>query len=447
MRAQRYRAVANRKGISLPYFKVFGYFRVMAGTTVRREQLYDILLPLLFCGVVAASGLLALRMNTGSWWPANASLTNWDPGWYKSIAEHGYVFDPNAANNTAFFPFFPYFWKMLGVGSTGICLVNGSLFTIGCYLLFRNFPSGRRTKMLYLGLSLVVFCITPFSESLFFLCASVLLTGLERRNNLLIIPALIGTALCRSVSTIFFPAFLLMLLIRTIEEKKVRPALKYLSYGLISLAGLFTVFFIHWFQTGEFFAFQKTQKFWYAHFQLPDIPFSTWKPEDNGYADQFAVLLCFLSIIFLIRSFVDLLRSDKKLEGEARLFSFLYLAGVMMLMLFTHGGGFNSMNRYVLATPFLYFFVKEIGSWKFSKSTILGLVAFGIIYYVVGWHMATSGARIAVFLSSLTGMTILTAVVRSQKPYAYMLLLLFCLASAWIQGILWFRFVTNIWVG
>ena len=101
------------------------------------RKTFDLLFPLLFVVLVVAGGLTLLKLDTGNWWPGQASLLYWDAGWYHSIVEHGYRFDAHAANNTAFFPLFPYLWKALGLSPAATAARN-ALAASACLKLARR---------------------------------------------------------------------------------------------------------------------------------------------------------------------------------------------------------------------------------------------------------------------------------------------------------------------
>jgi hypothetical protein len=116
-------------------------------------------------------------------------------------------------------------------------------------------------------------------------------------------------------------------------------------------------------------------------------------------------------------------------------------------MLFTHGGGFNSMNRYILSTPFFFLFLRESVSFRFKAWEVVFCIAFGVLYYLAGWHMGIGAGRIVTFIAMLTLTCLLLFITRSRTLYSTFLLVVFALAAIYIQGVLWSRFVTNVWVG
>jgi len=152
-------------------------------------------------------------------------------------------------------------------------------------------------------------------------------------------------------------------------------------------------------------------------------------------------------MIYVAYLFVSKLKNTAASISDAAMFSVLYLAGTATLILFTHGGGFNSMNRYILSTPFLFMFMREVAQFDFKKSVVIGIMLFGLVYYIVGWHMATSIHRIIVFLSALVIVFLLGYCIKKDTRYTGVLLILFIVSALIVQAILWSRFVTNTWVG
>ncbi len=115
--------------------------------------------------------------------PGNHNLTNWDAGWYYSIVQHNYVFHENVQSNLAFFPLFPYLWKLLNVSFAGISIINGIIFYIGFFILSVTFKIPWQKGLVLLSVPSLFFCFTAYSESLFYLCSVCLLCGLKLDNK------------------------------------------------------------------------------------------------------------------------------------------------------------------------------------------------------------------------------------------------------------------------
>lgn len=412
----------------------------------KHSTIFDFVMPGAFVLLTVMVGLAVLRLQYGSWWTPQASLLYADAGWYHSIVRNGYVFKADAANNTAFFPLFPYSWKFLGFSPAVMSIFNALVFTFSAGLLFRAFRASWKVRILFLSLTLLLFYATPMSEALFFFFSTLLLIGLQRSRLMLILVGIIGAGMCRSVSTVFFPAFVIIGLFAWLRSRERISMGRYLLFALVSVVTLIGVFTIHYLQTGEFWAFAHTQQYWYARFQMPDIPFSTWKPEENGYLDQFAVLLGFTAAGYLLSRLVKAVKSGKTI-GDAALFALLYMSGTIVLMLFTKGGGFNSVNRYLLSTAFFYLFLREVASFGVSRGGLVGYFLFAVVYYLVCWHMGVSVQKVFVFLAVLTMIFLLFQALKKDTRLASVFLLIFSILAICIQGILWSRFVTHVWVG
>jgi hypothetical protein len=409
----------------------------------------NFLLPLVYLLVIVGIGLILHKHYQGTWILEDSQLTNCDAGWYRNIMANGYQFRSGETNNTAFFPLFPYVWRWLGLSAIGISIVNAVIFVISSGLLFSYFPSDLKAKLAWLALSITAFYVTPFSESFFLFFSFLVLLGLSRKKAWpLLIIGIIGAGLTRSVVTIFFPAFLIIGVLKIIEHKRLKEALPYFGYSLLSLATLFIVFFIHWFQTGVFWAFSLTQKYWGSQFRMPVTPFATWDPQDNGYYDQFALFVGLISIIYLGYLFTRVvIKRQKRTVDDATLFSIIYFAGVALLMLFTRGGEFNSINRYIFATSFLFLFIRHLASQKISLTMLVSLIVIGAAYYLICWHMGTTLERAGVAAGQLLLAFSLVWAIRKNHSRANIWFLILFSALAFVQAGLWYRYVMNIWVG
>jgi hypothetical protein len=72
--------------------------------------------------------------------------TRMDGGWYRTIAVHGYAYEPGQDTNVAFFPAYPLLMR-LGARITGEPLIAGVLITVSCgfiaSILFHGWQSAR----------------------------------------------------------------------------------------------------------------------------------------------------------------------------------------------------------------------------------------------------------------------------------------------------------------
>src|ERR1043165_6331327 len=111
----------------------------------------------------------------------------WDSGWYASIAEKGYVFSAETQSNVAFYPLFPFIWKLLWkvteAGVEGVCLFNFCVFFAGLFVLKRTLGFSWWYLMFFASIPSSMFMFVPYTEALFFLFCSVFIAGLKFEDN------------------------------------------------------------------------------------------------------------------------------------------------------------------------------------------------------------------------------------------------------------------------
>jgi mannosyltransferase PIG-V len=123
-----------------------------------------------------------------------AALARWDAGWYLSIAERGYWYDPHGASSVAFFPLLPLLMKCLGVltgnqAAAGLLITN--LAALGAVLaLWRwvraeaGLAAAERAVLWLLVYPFSFYFHSIYAESLFFLLATLTLDASARKQRL-----------------------------------------------------------------------------------------------------------------------------------------------------------------------------------------------------------------------------------------------------------------------
>jgi len=314
--------------------------------------------------------------------PSYDNIIRWDASWYSSIAKNGYQYFWYQASNSAFFPLFPYLWKLTHLDAIGICILNYLLSMSGLFLLFKFFEIEKKIILIYISLPSCIFFFLPFSESLFFLCTSLFLIGLKKDNQKLILIGLLLSSFTRATAMFFIPSIIIMELFfaKQLLSKKAWKTI--LLYSLISICGLLLVVLFQYALTGEWFAFAKQQvRYWHHHFSFPALPFVTFGGDSilwlDGLALCFGFVASFLLLIFGIRF---LLKKDSfQSHNKALWFSCTYAFMVTIYCVFFDHKSYDgstelvSLNRYLFATSFFLVFLNEITkAISFSlKNTIL----------------------------------------------------------------------------
>lgn len=295
--------------------------------------------------------------------PLPTGLIRWDAVWYDSIRAHGYVYSATELNNTAFFPLFPLVWRWSHLGEIGISIVNLGIGAGSVYMLWRGLKLRREVVLLFAVFPSTLFLYLPYTEGLYFLFSSVvvLLVARRREQPWGLAAGLLGGALTRVAAFFYLPA----LAVLEGTEWLATPGTfwerfrRLFLYGLVTGAGLASVVAYQWYQTGVWFAFNKSQALWDHHFRLlPHLPFiSTTENDGSLWIDGLAVTFGLAAIAWVIWTVVGVARRTRALPDPVLLFSATYLGATMAQTVFNAPVEYGhssliSLNRYVFCSPF-----------------------------------------------------------------------------------------------
>lgn len=308
-------------------------------------------------------------------------LINWDAGQYYRIVYKGY-------NDylVAFFPLFPFMWKLLGCGVYGIVFFNAILFTLSASMLATVFGFSTKEFLLMLSFPSLIFMFLPYTEAVFFFSTSLILVGMKKNHNWLIFIGMLLASCARPVVYVFIPAVLIILFITQNKHSIVQ---KLVFYILPVLLGLAIVICLQYFNTHDWLAFFHSQKTgWNNYLRLPKLILTSWGGDNIVRLDGSAFLVGVIATITL--GFLVLKKSFviNSMKQEAILFSILYLAGICWLILSTRGGSLFSLNRFVFATAFFFIafsaFIKR--TWK-TKEYVFIFFLFNAFWLLFGSYV------------------------------------------------------------
>lgn len=323
--------------------------------------------------------------------PNESNLKVWDAVWYETIRDYGYLYLPERICNLAFFPLFPYVWRLLSVNSLVISEINLMVFLVSFYYLFKD----KKTPfVVFLGListPSLLFMFLPYTEAFFFACSTLILIGYRNKNLTLLLVGIAGCSLTRSVSMVFIPALFLTEILsaeRSIyKNKNLIPALA------VTITCFAAVTLIQWVQTGKWLYFLAVQKYWHRALSIPALPFSASAANRIGAIDTISLLLGMIAMICCFQWTGRLVLAYFK-KAEVRpvpreiSFCALYLSATLLLNVFFSfdpgdGTVLMSLNRHIMATPFgLYFFywlITEYRSGTYDWWVILALVTLSLL--------------------------------------------------------------------
>lgn len=318
---------------------------------------------------------------------SSINLLNWDTGWYLNIRDNGYFYIPDQQSSVAFFPLFPYLWRFSHLSDVGISIFNIITFWTGILLLTKTLDIKGKYIFLYLSIPSAMFFFVPYSESIFFLFGILILVGFKKEKTWLICLGLFLSALTRSAGAIFLPALFITWILLNLKNNKKQS--EFILYILSVLAGVLIVSYINYYQTGQWFGFMTIQSQWGHHLQIPHIPFNTWGDSRNILrTDGIALMIGISSIILLAGYLLSLVSKKAKLHLEGyQIFSLLYLAGVTSIVLLFEGGGLQSINRYIFASPYFFLLLPHfITKIKPEFSSVIKVFIIVVIFWTIFFY-------------------------------------------------------------
>lgn len=368
------------------------------------------------------------------------NFLNWDAEHYHWIKKNGYE-----GFRIAFFPLFPTIWKILSCGVYGIVIINALVFLLSYYFLSKLLNLNTLEVLLYLSIPSCIFYYLPYTESLFFATSTLIIYGVKKEKNSLILIGIFLCALTRPSFIFLIPAIILSeLFYKKINFKSI---LMVFFYTIISLIGLAVVFGIHSYYTGNWFSYFEISKGWGGVFHFPKLPYTSWGGDLILRLDGVSMLFgIFTGLLLLSIYFKATFLKNTSIPKEV-IFSLVYLC-VTTLFIMLRGGTLFSLNRFIFACPFI---IVAFNFWiklNYDIKTKQLLYIFGLIFLF--WLLFGSYVHIQTlikfFLLSIYVLLIFVIKLENhlvRKSALYLLITL----NITFQIILYVRFLNGNWVG
>lgn len=420
---------------------------------------------LLFYLFVSSIYLLLYSLHVFSEIPSEATLLHWDAAWYETIKNKGYQYFWFAPSNSAFFPLFPFCWKLLNVSAIAISIINFLVFIFSAYLTGKNFGFETSKVLLYVSIPSGVFFLLPYSESLFFLFSSFLLIGLKKNNRPLILIGLFMSSLTRATAMFFIPAIILMEVFHSEKILDKKAILNILLYSAVALSGLLCVVLFQYALTNEWFAFAKQQiNFWNHWFSFPKFPLVSHNGDITLWIDGIAflagIVASFLIVVFLLKKLLK--QTNTLLKNKAYWFSCAYLLMVTIYSLFfnlecqNNQTTIDSINRYLFSTAYFMIFLLitvdyyKVGSRSFITLVLLTMGSFVLLGFlgrplVFFEQLANRSIVSAMFFASMF-MYVLLFYFSSQKRYGKIISYALILINSFLTAYFFYSFLLNKWI-
>jgi hypothetical protein len=404
---------------------------------MKKNHLLIIISYLIVLGIV----FVLISYITGNNYFQEKNFLNWDSQHYFKISEKGYE-----NYLAAFFPLFPMIWKITSLSIIGMIILNCLIYLVSFLLLAKELDLNNRELLLFLSVPQVIFYFLPYSEAVFFCASTVLILGLIRKNQWLVVSGLFFGTLARPAFAIFVPA---MVITEFLTSKADRRMFYRLLVDLMSiLLAAFVVALIQYSYTGDWFRFFAAQRLWDNYLQIPRLPFTSWAGGLIVRVDGTAFLAGFISGVVLVMMIIRYFRNRSLNIPRELVFSLSYLSGISLLVLLFRGGSMFSLNRFVFATPFfiiaLFQFLRmtRIFAWKDE--------VFMFIFLAVFWLLFGSYGHIQTFLIFVVLSCYILLYSFMKTKWSWMqwtATILVIVTNLTFQVYFYIRFLDNLWVG
>lgn len=320
------------------------------GSIILLAVLLHVLLGLAACSVLYTFGIIPHL-------PSNQVLLNWDAGLFYRLSQTGY--DDPAGGINAFFPLLPLVWHFAGFSATTMSIINAGCAWLGIGLLAWGFRLSFRQTLVVLSAPMLFFTLVPYAEAFFLLWSSVMLVGMHRQRQALVVIGLLGACLSRSAATLFVPAYLFAELLWW-GQPSWRASLVRMTTGMLAMVvAVGSVMFAQYKSHGDALAFYKVHELWQQKLRLPEQLFYSSAGINILWLDALGVLIALASLVACAVLGLRWLRHSRArqqqlggLPSRAVLFSLGYCVGAGFFIVFYQGGDLVGTARYILASPF-----------------------------------------------------------------------------------------------
>ncbi len=365
------------------------------------------------------------------------SLLQFDALHYQTVKDQGYF-----GVEVAFFPLFPFIWKLLHLSPAGIAVFNALVYFISAFFLFRYLKLSVKEQLICLLTPGLVFFVAPYSESVFFAAAAMMLIGIDQRKKWMVVSGLLLCAVSRPAFTVLLPALILM------EFFSQNPGSRWkriLVHVLVTFTGGMIVALIQYSYTGKWFEYFSIQSVWDNSLRIPALPLRSWGSQSAIMLDGIALLITAASGIFFI--FLVVKNKIREVPDILKV-SLAYLAGMGLIVLLFRGGSLFSLNRFVFCSPFFFVVAVAFLRAAFRLSTMhIVLVFFLLVCY---WLLFGSYVHIQTFFKygalSLVCLAGLLVKHRQVKARNVGFSLFICVLFA-VQMLFVIRYLHGDWVG
>lgn len=300
------------------------------------------------------------------------TINHWDAALYNRIRMEGYSqSDRLAKEKLAFYPLFPFLWRLSHLDSFWIVIFNYLLFVFGLLVLSVQLmgPSPKRIFIYGLGLLMpsAVSYYLPYAESLFLLTMAIAVWGiLSNRYGIYLIGSLLF-AMTRPSALIFVVALLVTEMICFFEHRNWKRLLnRIIRMAGPPISGFLIVSVIQYLPSGSWSAYFDSMELWPTESGFFNL-ITDWSLEGFGMSVFSIFFIAIPALVYLIVLIIKELIKNKRKEAQD-LFSqdgtmkkqyllrvsLLFITGNLIYFALTSGNMINGFSRYTMAVPFFY---------------------------------------------------------------------------------------------
>lgn len=346
----------------------------------------------------------------------NNNYIQWDGNHYYEIRNHGYDIEKAGGDYIyAFFPLFPFIWKISFLPPVGVLFLNYLFFSISILILLKLFSENKNyMQNLIISLcmpSLIIYFI-PYTEATFMFMASIGIYGFVKNKYWLFFMGFCLVALTRPSFSILLVSIVCTDFFYYFRHKQISTLLRNTTLRILPLiVGTIIMSLIQLFQnSGSLFKFIESQKYWTRIFAIPH-KLNDWSHESFAI-DIGVIFILFVSLITLLVILFNKQLTQKEetiaiLEYKnprsyLSLLSIIYVIGNVLFILFFQGGNLHSLFRYCLCSPFFFLllytsfnYINHVQlNFRFfviSTLSLVSLFVLGLAEYSPYWNFSDLG--------------------------------------------------------
>ena len=329
-----------------------------------------------------------------------SNVLQWDAAIYHCISKKMYSKGNECYGNVrcAFFPLFPFIWKLTGSSGIFISLFNYFIFILGISILLHFLLDKKcyEHKIIYHFLlitlpSTIIFYI-PYTEALLFITMTFLVVGILKERYWIYFLSAFLLALVRPATIFILFGILGAEFFVFLNKKNIKLFfVSSIKKSIPFILGYFSVLLIQYLYTNSWNSMIEAHSYWSGNTSAFNA-IHDWSTEGFGMNSlAFFFISIPVAIFFLFKLYLaifnkrrnqDNLLNNDTIIGYLFNVSVIYIVGIFIFTLLTSGGNLHSYFRFILSTPLFYIFLLIIIN-ELNEIQKLGGAAIFVIFSFV----------------------------------------------------------------